>query len=125
MRNYTKFTSSHAVDCTSFLSQIKKSSSNKYPIERDTVSLRKSVYEGKKWRLQHRHCFSIHSRYRYLSLDRFCHRHMIFPSRDTLNIFDTSSSFSKSSNFFFYNFLQYAKKENVKNSTVKCIKIKE
>lgn len=72
------FTSSHAVDCTSFLSQTKKSSSNKYPIERDTVSLRKSVYEGKKWRLQHRHCFSIHSRYRYLSLDRFCHRHMIF-----------------------------------------------
>lgn len=48
-----------------------------------------------------------------------------FPSRDTLNIFDTSSSFSKSSNFFFYNFLHYAKKENVKNSTVKCIKIKE
>lgn len=47
MRNYTKFTSSHAVDCTSFLSQTKKSSSNKYPIERGTVSLGKSDTRGK------------------------------------------------------------------------------
>lgn len=124
MRNYTKFTSSHAVDCTSFLSQTKKSSSNKYPIERGTVSLEKSVYEGKKWRLQHRHCFSVHSRYRYLSLDRFCHRHTIFSlSRciEHFRYFLFQAFLNLSSSFFFYNFFivrQRKKKRQKFNSKV-------